>query len=77
MYQAVSTRILYNFFDWLLNQKRGKSGRRIQGIKYKSSLGTYWKVYRLVYERATGDKIEGPLTRSMHKVLDSYYIQTK
>jgi len=77
LFKAVSTKVLYNFFDWLLNQKRGKGGRRMRGIKHKSSLGTYWKVYRLMYERATGDKIKGPLTRSMHKVLDNHHIQTK
>lgn len=30
----------------------------MRGTKYKSSSGTYWKLYRLVYERATGDKIK-------------------
>jgi len=55
----VSRNLLRSFFDWLLNQKTGKGGRRMRGTKHKSSLGTYWKLYRLVYERATGDKIKG------------------
>ncbi|OCK73803.1 hypothetical protein K432DRAFT_311992, partial [Lepidopterella palustris CBS 459.81] len=32
-------------------------------------LGTYWKVFRLVYKRATGVKLDAKLNRSMHKVL--------
>ena len=70
MYRKVSLRILYSFFDWLLNQKRTPNGRLMRKTKHKSSLGTYWKVYRLVYERATGKKINGPLNRGMHKVYD-------
>ena len=64
----MSVRNLYTFFNWLLDQRRGKGGRRRRGTKHASSLGTYWKVYRLVFERATGTKIDGKLTRSMHKV---------
>ena len=72
MYRKVSLRILYSFFDWLLNQKRTLDGRMMRRTKFKSSLGTYWKVFRLVYERATGQKINGPLSRGMHKVYDVY-----
>jgi hypothetical protein len=68
MYSNISLRRLNAFFDWLLNQRRGKGGRRRQGTKRTSSLGTYWKVYRLAYERATGDKINGAMNRGMHKV---------
>jgi hypothetical protein len=66
--QNITLNIIHGFFDWLLNQKRGKNGRRMRGTKHKSSLGTYWKVFRLMYERATGDKIGGQVNRSMHKV---------
>jgi len=68
MYRAVSQSLLRSFFDWILSQRTGKGGRRRRGTKYKSSLGTYWKLYRLVYERATGDKINGKVNRGMHKV---------
>ncbi|KAH7119589.1 C2H2 finger domain protein [Dendryphion nanum] len=68
-YSTVSVRSLHTFFNWLLDQRRGKGGRRRCGTKHASSLGTYWKVYRLVFERATGTKIDGKLTRSMHKVM--------
>ncbi|KAJ9656079.1 hypothetical protein H2201_008651 [Coniosporium apollinis] len=68
-YRIVSIKLLYSFFDWLLNQRRGKGGRKRRGTKLASSLGTYWKVYRLVYERATGGKIDPQMTRQMHKVL--------
>ncbi|XP_044715065.1 uncharacterized protein HRG_11333 [Hirsutella rhossiliensis] len=62
-------RLLYNFFDWSLNQKVGKDGRKRRGTRKSSSLSTYWKVFRLVFERATGDKLDPKLNRRMHKVL--------
>ena len=57
----VSKPIAQLFRHGLLSQRTGKRGRRRRGIKYKSSLGTYWKLYHLVYERATGDKIMGQM----------------
>jgi hypothetical protein len=66
--QAISHRTLKAFFDWMLNQRRGKGGKRLKGVKSSNSLGTYWKVFRLVYERATGSKIDGKTTRKMHRV---------
>jgi hypothetical protein len=68
MMQAVSRRTLKAFFEWMLNQRQGKGGRRLAGIKSASTLGTYWKVFRLVYERARGEKIEGKMNRHMHRV---------
>ncbi|PVH68648.1 hypothetical protein DL98DRAFT_542250, partial [Cadophora sp. DSE1049] len=65
--QAVSRRTLKAFFEWILNQRQGKGGRRLAGIQSASTLGTYWKVFRLVYERATGEKIEGKMNRHMHR----------
>ena len=58
MYQTGHAGQLYSFFEWLLSQKLGKGGRRRRGTKHNSSLGTYWKLYRLVYQRATGT--QGP-----------------
>ncbi|KAJ0338342.1 hypothetical protein KNSL1_012488 [Colletotrichum chrysophilum] len=66
-YATISTGLLHTFFDWFLSQKVGKDGRKKRGIKKKSSLGTYWKVFRLVFERATSDKIDPKLNRSMHR----------
>jgi hypothetical protein len=71
MYQKVSLTVLYSFFDWLLNQKRTLDRRIMRRTKHKSSLGIYWKVYQLVYERATGQKINGPLNRGMHKACNT------
>ena len=68
MYNMISLHSLYNFFDWLLGQCQGKGGRKCCGTKLASSLGTYWKVFQLVYERATGVKIGSKTTHSMHKV---------
>ena len=72
MYNTISLRSLYNFFDWFLSQRRGQGRRKRRGTKLASSLGTYWKVFRLVYERATGAKIDGKTNRSMHKVTALY-----
>ncbi|KAF8849761.1 hypothetical protein BDZ45DRAFT_809712 [Acephala macrosclerotiorum] len=66
--QAISRRTLKTFFEWMLNQRQEKSERRLAGIQSASTLGTYWKVFRLVYERATGEKIEGKMNRHMHKL---------
>ncbi len=67
-FESVSLKFLYFFFDWMLSQKEGKKGRKKRGTKKSSSLGTYWKVYRLVYERATGDKLNATMNRRMHRV---------
>jgi len=66
--EAISRRTLKAFFEWILNQRQGKGGRRLAGIQSASTLGTYWKVFRLVYERANGEKIEGRMNRHMHRV---------
>jgi hypothetical protein len=66
--QAISRRTLKAFFDWMLNQRRGKGGRRLAGIKSANTLGTYWKVFRLIHERATGKKIKGKINRKMYRV---------
>ncbi|KAK7927845.1 hypothetical protein PG985_004843 [Apiospora marii] len=68
-YEPISVCLLYSFFQWRLNQKFTPAGRRLRGIKNRSSLGTYWKVFRLAYERAVAEKVEPKLNRSMHKVL--------
>ncbi|KAF2676663.1 hypothetical protein K458DRAFT_180019 [Lentithecium fluviatile CBS 122367] len=66
-FATVSIATLHTFFDWLLSQHRGKGGRKRWGTKHASSLGTYWKVFRLVYERATNAKLVAKMNRSMHK----------
>ncbi|KAF8851636.1 hypothetical protein BDZ45DRAFT_707798 [Acephala macrosclerotiorum] len=45
-----------------------KSRRKLAGIQSTSTLGTYWKVFRLVYEQATEEKIEKKMNRYMHRV---------
>lgn len=73
-YSTVSIGTLYTFFDWLLGRQRGKKGRKLRGTKTDSSLGNYWKVFRQVYERATSAKLDGKLSRGMHKVFTSYVL---
>ncbi|PMB71342.1 hypothetical protein BM221_003809 [Beauveria bassiana] len=61
--------ILHTFFKWKLSQKLGKDGRKLKGIKKKSSLETYWKIFRLYFSREVGEKINLVISRNMHKVL--------
>ncbi|KAK1658505.1 C2H2 finger domain-containing protein [Colletotrichum godetiae] len=68
-YETLSITLLKNFFDWYLSQKVGKDGRKRSGIKKKSSLATYWKIFRLVFERAMGERIASKLGRSMRTVI--------
>lgn len=67
-YQAISICVLYNYFDWSLHQKVGRNGRKKRGTKKRSSLGTHWKLFRLVFERAMDERIGSKLNRGMHKV---------
>ncbi|KAF3481524.1 uncharacterized protein GIQ15_04283 [Arthroderma uncinatum] len=68
MYLKVDVVKIYTFFHWSLNQRRGKDGRRRQGLQYKSSLETYWKVFRLVYEREKQEKIDKETSRALVKL---------
>ncbi|CAJ2505656.1 Uu.00g130500.m01.CDS01 [Anthostomella pinea] len=70
-FESIDIRLLYNFFDWSLNQMVGKNGQKKRGTKKSSSLRTNWKVFRLVYETAMGAKLDPKLNRNMHKVLRS------
>lgn len=67
-FRKLSIAILHTFLDWALNLRRGKNGRRLPGIKRKSSLETFWKVFRLVFERATSEKIGKTMNRQMRRV---------
>lgn len=73
-YQRLSIPILYNFLEWALNLRRGKNGRRLPGIKCKSSLDTFWKVFRLVYERTTSNKIGNQMNRQMRRVRVALFV---
>ncbi|KAL6228990.1 hypothetical protein BDW75DRAFT_235532 [Aspergillus navahoensis] len=68
-FTRLSVAILYNFLDWVLNLRHGKNGRRLPGIKCKSSLDTFWKVFRLVYEKETCNKIGKQMNRRMRRVI--------
>jgi hypothetical protein len=72
-FATVSVQSLYVFLDWLLSRRESKEDkegrkRRLRGTKFASSLETYWKVFRLVYERATNLKLDGKLNRTMRRV---------
>ncbi|KAI0103271.1 C2H2 finger domain-containing protein [Nemania sp. FL0031] len=51
-------RFFYCFLDWLICQKKSEDGRPRPGIRKKSTLITTWCAFRLVFERATKQKID-------------------
>jgi hypothetical protein len=67
-FDTVTLGDMSSFLRWMMNQRRGHGGRRLCGTKLSTSLEIYWKQFRLVYERATGRKIDGQTTRQMHTV---------
>lgn len=72
LYKSACFDLLLSPFEWVLNQKAGKRANRRYGTKHKSSLGTCWRLFCLVYERVTGNKIKGKMNRGMHEVLDNH-----
>ncbi|KAJ6166764.1 hypothetical protein N7470_002211 [Penicillium chermesinum] len=65
-FTRLSISIMYIFLDWVLNLRRGKDGR-LPVTKCKSSLDTFWKVFRLVYKRATSNKITKQMNGQMRR----------
>lgn len=51
IYIKVQVVNIFMFHNWSLHQLCEKEGRRRQGLKYKSSLETFWKIFRLIFER--------------------------
>ncbi|KAB8222978.1 hypothetical protein BDV33DRAFT_201117 [Aspergillus novoparasiticus] len=68
-FQKLSIAIQHTFLGWALNLRRGKIGRRLPGIRRKSSLETFGKAFRLVFERATSEKIGKQMNRPMRRVI--------
>ncbi|KAJ5640364.1 uncharacterized protein N7484_008226 [Penicillium longicatenatum] len=48
-----TVRFLYGFFSWRCDIRRGKNGRHCPGLRYKSSLETFWKNWHLVLKQHT------------------------
>ncbi|KAJ5346269.1 hypothetical protein N7452_004273 [Penicillium brevicompactum] len=48
-----TVRFLYGFFAWRCDIRRGKNGRHCPGIKYKSSLESFWKWWHLILKQET------------------------
>lgn len=49
-----TVRFLKALFSWRCDQRRGKDGRKIVGIKKKSSLDVFWKWWHLIYKAEVG-----------------------
>lgn len=62
-YHSLNFKMIYHFLDWNLNQRTGKNGRSKRGLKSKSSLVTFWCIFRLAFERATTFKIDELIDR--------------
>ena len=62
-----TVRFLKAFFSWRCDRRRGKKGRKSPGIKYKSSLETFWKWWHLVYKAEIGQGLSKDTTV---KILD-------
>jgi hypothetical protein len=60
-------RFLKAFFSWRCGRRRSKKGRRTPGIKYKTSLETFWKWWHLVYKAEVGQGLSKDTTV---KILD-------
>ncbi|KAE8374982.1 hypothetical protein BDV26DRAFT_268992 [Aspergillus bertholletiae] len=67
-------RFLKALFSWRCDRRRGKGGRRTPGIKYKSSLETFWKWWHLVYKAEIG---QGLSKDTIVKILDVLAIVAK
>jgi hypothetical protein len=50
--------VLHGILRWVCDQGRGRAGQRRPGIKYASSLETFWKCYLIVYKLETGRKLD-------------------
>ena len=57
-YDEISAQFIHGFLSWVCDQRRGKGGRRRPGIKYASSLETFWKCYLIVYRVETKRKMD-------------------
>jgi hypothetical protein len=53
-----------SFFEWRLNQDKGKKGRRLPGIKTASSLDTFRKQFLGVYRDYTGKDMDRKLMKT-------------
>ncbi|KAL2372413.1 hypothetical protein RJZ57_003127 [Blastomyces gilchristii] len=60
---------LKGLFSWRCDLRRGKNGRRTPGIRYKSSLETFWKCWHLVYKQETGNGLTQETIRQIEDVL--------
>ncbi|EKG09599.1 hypothetical protein MPH_13344 [Macrophomina phaseolina MS6] len=70
----IDTRLLHNFFFWLLSYRKTT-------LRAKGTLETYWKVFCLVRERKVGFKLDKLIIRQTQGVLQrlvkDFKLQTK
>ncbi|KOC10147.1 hypothetical protein AFLA70_213g001581 [Aspergillus flavus AF70] len=62
-----TVRFFKAFFSWRCSRRRNKKGGRTPGIRYKSSLETFWKWWHLVYKAEVGHGLSKDL---IVKILD-------
>ncbi|KAL2273040.1 hypothetical protein FJTKL_05611 [Diaporthe vaccinii] len=56
---------IYQFLNWHLSQRTGKSGRRKRPTRSKQSLITFWCCFRLAFQRAANWKINLKVNRNL------------
>lgn len=69
IHEEFSIRLPYKFLEWRLNQRVGRDGRRLRGVKKFSSLMTYWKVFCIAFKDAVGETLDPRLGQNMQNVL--------
>ncbi|KAL4958922.1 DUF3435 domain-containing protein [Aspergillus stella-maris] len=69
-----TVRFFKAFFSWRCDRRRNKKGGRTPGIRYKSSLETFWKWWHLVYKAEVGQGLGKDITV---KILDVLAIVAK
>ncbi|KAL3428649.1 hypothetical protein BDV09DRAFT_204143 [Aspergillus tetrazonus] len=64
-----TVRFLYGFFAWRCDIRRGKNGRHSPGLRTKSSLETFWKLWHLVLKQETASGLCKETIRKVEDVI--------
>ncbi|KAL4980902.1 hypothetical protein BDW66DRAFT_163934 [Aspergillus desertorum] len=64
-----TVRFLYGFFAWSCDIRCGKNGRHSPGLRTKSSLETFWKLWLLVLEQETASGLCKETIRKVEDVI--------
>ncbi|KAI1271427.1 C2H2 finger domain protein [Xylaria sp. FL0933] len=73
--------IVVNFHEWYLNQRTGKNGRTIRGIKKRTSLRTFWDNFRMFFHDRQGSKLNhvidcSKVQNAIHQMGEEYELSS-